>query len=312
METSRRILVYDADCSMCTRLSRLAVRPWLVGDAERRPHDAFAGEEARRLEAAGIRNELAVLDPGTGEIRSGYDGIVWLLRGGRLSWLAPLLSFGPLRWLLRHDYRLVAYNRRIFAPPRRAAACACDPDVHVGYRWAFILVALLWTGLFAALGGGLFWTEQAFLAKAPAPGGAPPGTWWWGAIVIAGWIAIAPLALRLPSPRGLDYLGHTAWIFAAMVLPLLLAVFVGVGAAVLTALLGGSLLPDAWLFSPGVPLGFGIVAWTLALPIAVGCCLWRLPRLGLGMPAAALVGLVAWLLPTALLLLLAPLGSRGL
>ena len=172
-----RTLVYDGDCSMCRKLSALAERRWLVGDARRLPHDAFQGETADRLTRAGIHNELAVIDEGSGEIRSGYDGILWLLERGMLRHLVPLLGFGPIRWLLRHDYRLVAYNRRILAPPARSVTCACDPDMHVGYRWAFIVVALVWTALFAGLGGALFWTELPFWPDFPMREGAPIGTW---------------------------------------------------------------------------------------------------------------------------------------
>lgn len=311
METARpRVLVYDGDCSLCRRFSRIADRRWLVGAAERRPYDAFEGEIATRLEAAGIRNELAVLDETTGELRSGYDGMVWLLRGGRLPWLASVLAFGPVRWFLGHDYRLIAYNRRLLAPPARRIACACDPDLHRGYRVAFLAVALLWTAGIAALAGLLFWTPWPFIAKAPTPTGVTTGTAWWGALVPVGWFLTVPIGVRLPAPRGWDHAGHLAWILAAMVLPLLLAIVVALGGAVLAGLLGG-LVPDEWLLADGVPLGFGATAWALALPIAVGCALWRLPRVGLSRLIAVVVGLVLWAAPTALLLVLLPLGAGG-
>lgn len=304
--TTSRTLVYDGDCSMCRRLSALAERRWLVGSARRLPHDAFEGEEAERLEAAGIRNELAVIDESSGEIRSGYDGILWLLEGGLLRWLVPLLRFPPVRWLLRHDYRLVAYNRRILAPPRRNAACACDPDLHRGYRWAFIVAALLWTGIFGAIAGLGLWTDQELYGQRPVPLGGVHGTAWTGVFLLVGWAATALLALRLPAPRGLDYLGHMAWTYAAMVLPLILAVFL-VLLGFLLAVAG--LLPfDATPFfsNPSVPARIAVVAWGLALPIAIGSCLWRLPRVGLAKHTALIVALVSWLLPTALLLGLLP------
>jgi predicted DCC family thiol-disulfide oxidoreductase YuxK len=304
VDAARRILVYDGDCPMCRTFSELARWRWLVGDAGTMRHDAFEGEEAARLEAAGIRNELAVLDRTTGEIRSGYDGIVWLLQEGRVPWLAALLAFPPVRWLLRHDYRLVAYNRRILAPPRRRAACACDPDLHRGYRWAFIVAALLWTGLIAAAGGYAFWTTGCFWGDIPAGPAGAGHTPWTGPLVPLGWLALAPLALLLPSPRGLDHLGHLAWTYAAMVLPLLGAVLLTLVALVLSV---AGLLPGGWALVEGLPFRVGAVAWGLALPIAVLSCLWRLPRVGFGRIAAVLVGLLAWGLPTFLLAACLPL-----
>jgi predicted DCC family thiol-disulfide oxidoreductase YuxK len=295
--TPDRILVYDGDCTLCRRFARVAGWRWLVGEARALPHDAFEGEEAARLEAAGIRNELAVLERPSGEIHSGYDGILRLLCGGRVPWLAALLSFAPVRWLLRHDYRLVAYNRRILAPPRRGAACACDPDLHRGYRWAFIVAALLWTALFAALGGYAFLTERSFLGDLPTRSGGARGTPWTGPLALAGYLALAPLAWRLPAPRGLDFLGHLAWTFAAMLLPTIAAVFLALVGLLLAM---GGVLPEGWALASGVPATVGAVAWGLALPIAVASCMWRLPRVGFSGTFSALVGSAAWGVPTAL------------
>ena len=301
-----RTLVYDGDCSMCRKLSALAERRWLVGDARRLPHDAFEGETAERLTEAGIHNELAVIDDESGEIRSGYDGILWLLERGMLGWLFPLLRFGPVRWLLRHDYRLVAYNRRILAPPRRGVTCACDPDLHVGYRWAFIVVALLWTALFAGLGGALFWTELPFWPDFPLREGAPTGTWLAGPIVLAGWLAAAAAAFLLPAERRLDHLGHMAWTFAAMALPLVLASFLALGGLLLEFIGVLPFVPDVWYLEQGWPCWFGAIAWALALPIACISGLWRLPRLGFRKHTALLLALVSWFLPSAFLFWLLP------
>ena len=301
-----RILVYDGDCSLCTKLSTWATKRWLVGSVERRSHDSFTGEEAQRLTAAGIHNELAVLDRTTGEIRSGYDGIVGLLRGGRFAWLAPLLAWGPVHWLLRHEYRLIAYNRRIFAPPRHTAACACDPDLHRGYRWAFIAAALLWTGLFAALGGLLFLTQEPLLRDRPGGGGLG---WLAGPCVLAGWMVAATAAWRLPAARRLDHLGHLAWIFAAMVTPLVAASILALAGLLLAV--ACPVGRDSWAMDPSVPLRIGAAAWGLALPVALVSCLRRLPRLGWTKRAALVTALGSWLLPLVLLFSKLPLPTHG-
>jgi hypothetical protein len=78
--SSAKVLVYDGDCPMCDRASALAVRLF-PGRPARQPFQSFTGETAGRLDAAEIRNEMAVLDPATGEIRSGIPGFLWLLAG---------------------------------------------------------------------------------------------------------------------------------------------------------------------------------------------------------------------------------------
>ncbi len=290
-----RILVYDGDCSMCDRLSKLLARRWLVGAADRKPHDAFEGDEARRLTEAGIHNELAVIDRATGEIRTGYDGITWLLRGGKLPWLGALLAWGPVRWLLRHDYRLVAYNRRIFAPPNRGAACACDPDVHRGYRWAFIGVAQLWILLFGALSGAVFLRQLPF--GTDGTGFAPNVTWWAGPILMTGWLAAVPVARRLRSPHGLDALGHMAWCWAAALVPLLVAIF----ASYVGLLISGT---GSWAFDGPSRAWLGAAAWGVSLVLLLRSLPGRLARLGFAKRTAVLVALVSWAVPTALLFLL--------
>ena len=296
-----RILVYDGDCSMCDRLSKLVTRRWLVGAADRKPHAAFEGDEADRLTEAGIHNELAVIDRSTGEIRSGYDGITWLIQGGKLSWLGTLLAWGPVRWLLRHDYRLVAYNRRIFAPPRRTAVCACDPDVHRGYRWAFIGVALLWVLLFGALSGAVFLRRLPFWAD--GTGFTPNVTWWAGPILVSGWLAGLPVALRLRSPSQLDALGHMAWAWAAAIVPLLVAIF----ASYMGLLTSGN---SSWAFDGHARAELGAVAWGVSLIILTRSLPGRMARLGFAKRTGVLVALVSWVLPTALLFLLLPIPNH--
>ncbi len=156
--SSGKILVYDGDCPLCDRMSAFALR-FLPGEI-RQPLQDFSAETADRLDAAGIRNEMAVLAPASGEIRSGVPGLLWLLRGTASPILAPLarlldrpLFRGPLTVL----YRLFSFNRRILAPPLARPAgfrCACDPDDRPGYQLALIALllglALILTALFGA------------------------------------------------------------------------------------------------------------------------------------------------------------------
>ena len=284
MASSRKILVYDGDCRMCGQFSKLAERHWLCGEAERRPAAAFTGEEAERLQAAGVHNELAVIDPASGEIRSGYDGLIWLLGQGRLRPLAGVLGWGPVAFLLRHDYRLVAFNRRIFSPPDRSVACACDPDFHAGYRWAFIGVALLWSVL---LGGVFAWLYADRRA-------------WVGLAAPAGWVLAALPALRMERERALTWMGHLGWILAAAMLPFLAGLLVLAGQALCWRM---GWVETPWAASRCVLQGFGLGASGLALVLVVVSCLRRLPRLGATKRSAVLAAVVLWSAPMLLLTL---------
>ena len=281
MAPAPKILVYDGDCRMCTRFSRLAERRWLVGEAERRPADSFEGEDFLRLMEAGVHNELAVIEPGSGEIRTGYDGILWLMRGGIFAWLVPLFAHGPLAWLGRADYKTVAYNRRILSPVKRDVACACDPDLHVGYRANFIVLCVVWMALIM---GVFAWTLLG-------------GAWWLGAALPAAWCLVALPGLGFPTPRNLDHMAHLAFVGTAMTLPALLAVILR---AIVLIVVGMGWWPGLLDDTQSGSAWFVYAAWGLALPIALVGCLRRLPRTGLEPWLAAVAGLILWSLPIAL------------
>lgn len=163
--------MYDGDCSLCVAVSRRLLRWTRRGEETRRAAQAFEGEDAERVAASEAHNELAVMDPATKEIRNGVDGILWWLEGSRLAWLARLLSFGPLRWAAGVGYPVIAYNRRILAPPKpRAIACACDPDPRPGATIALGAFALaVAVGAFVGVGA---------LARAGSRVEADAIAWW--------------------------------------------------------------------------------------------------------------------------------------
>jgi predicted DCC family thiol-disulfide oxidoreductase YuxK len=278
MSASAKILVYDGDCRMCTSFSRLADRRWLVGDATRRPVDSFEGEDRVRLHEAGVHNEMAVIEEASGEIRTGYDGILWLMESGRLRWLAPFFRRGPLASLGRSDYRTLAYNRRILSPPARGMACACDPDLHVGYRWNFIALCLAWMLLIGVA------SAFTFLDRA----------WWLGLGLPPAWLLVTLGARFCPAAKRLDYRGHTAFVGTLMTLP---AAMAGVIYVVLALLWAVGLAPAALAHPTAIAIPLLAAAWALALPLALRSLLGRLPRLGLPRWAAVVGALVYWLVP---------------
>jgi predicted DCC family thiol-disulfide oxidoreductase YuxK len=135
-----KVLVYDGDCRFCASLARGFGSADLPHGGERLPYGGFDPEMTAWLDEHGIRDEMLVFDGETREVRVGIDGFLWALEGSPYAGLGRLLGIPPLRWLLRHGYRAIAYNRRLIAPPPRGMICACDPDPHPGYRLLFFLL----------------------------------------------------------------------------------------------------------------------------------------------------------------------------
>lgn len=242
---TEKVLVYDGDCPICIRGSERFVRWGLVPEERRREFQSYEGEPAERLAAAGFRNEMAVFEPASGEIRTGIPGFLWLLLDGRFGALARLLDRPQFLAPLTGLYHLVSYNRRILAPPRSAIRCACDPDDRPAYQLALLVLLLAF-----ALGVGALFGAAVAAGSGTAPG---QGALWGLLATGAGWAALAVAALiAVPAGVRLRFLAH-------------LAVVAAIGAAVL--------LPAALLapFLRGAPL------W-LVVALAAGAALVVMAR----------------------------------
>ncbi|HTQ79690.1 MAG TPA: hypothetical protein VMM92_06815 [Thermoanaerobaculia bacterium] len=249
-----KILAYDGECSLCERASALVLRVF-PGNA-RRPLQDFSGETAARLEAAGIRNEMAVIEARTGEIRSGVASLLWLLEeslaarfpGSRVAGLARRLGRPPFLPILTVLYRLIAYNRRVLAPPRGRTArfrCACDPEDHPGYQLGLIVLlcgtALALTALFGAAvarGTGLAAAETGAFQMVIAAG--------------SGWVLLFAATAALPAAVRLSFGGHLGMVMVEGLLVLLPSML-------LSLLISGP--PLAGLFALSVCASF---LWMLA------------------------------------------------
>lgn len=259
---SGKVLVYDGDCPICIRGSERFVRWGLVPEERRREFQSYEGEPAERLAAAGFRNEMAVFEPASGEIRTGIPGFLWLLRDGRFGALARLLDRPFFVKPISGAYHMISYNRRILAPPRSAIRCACDPDDRPGYQLALMVLLLVFTlaigalfGAAVAAGSGVVRPGQGALRGLLAAG--------------AGWAVLAVAALvAVPGGVRLRFLAH-------------LAVVAAIGAAVL---LPATLLAP---FLQGAPLwlvvalaaGASLVVMARQLPLRLRYLgLWPRPR----------------------------------
>lgn len=112
----RLLVLYDRDCGICVasvarlrrwdRESRLELLALQEAASDERPivRDVAAGHP--------LHDELHVLDPGTGLVRSGGRAVLEIaarLPGGRLP--ATFAGIAPAAWALGVGYALVARNR---------------------------------------------------------------------------------------------------------------------------------------------------------------------------------------------------------
>jgi predicted DCC family thiol-disulfide oxidoreductase YuxK len=199
------LLVYDGDCSLCLAWSRRIVAWAGLADADRVSHHDLDPDLRARVEAAGLRNELKVLDRADGTITGGFEAIRRFGRGTGLASLVALSAVPPFRWLCALGYGLVARNRRVLAPTPGGMVCACDPDPHLGYNLAFAGLA----GAVAALGWwAVIAVGGAVLADAPRVGWAD--ALWKVPLVMASVVG----AVAAPRGRRLTWANHLLFVQA--------------------------------------------------------------------------------------------------
>ncbi|MCI0584693.1 MAG: DUF393 domain-containing protein [Chloroflexi bacterium] len=131
--TDRLLVLFDADCGICTA-SADRLRRWDRDDRLELLSLQSAMDDPRppvREVAAShpLHDELHVLDPATGDVRSGRRAVLEIaarLPGGRLPALLGRLP--PAVWAIGVGYALVARNRRALSRALRLeAACRVPP-----------------------------------------------------------------------------------------------------------------------------------------------------------------------------------------
>lgn len=201
--TAEKFLAYDGDCPMCTSLIGWLLRAGLVTPEQARSNHDLQGEDLEVVRAAGIRNQLVVLDPATRQTRAGADGLVWII-GDNLGrpWWIRALGLPGVRQLVSFAYEAVSYNRRIISPPRHQIVCDCEPEVTVARRLMLIVpVTLKALLLFGLLGVAVHLGEPTADALHSA--------WVTLAVVACGWAVLSVTALALlKGEKRIDYIGH--------------------------------------------------------------------------------------------------------
>lgn len=257
--TSEKILAYDGDCPMCIGMIGMLLRTKLVTPEQACSHHDLCGADFEAVRAAGIRNQLVVLDPLTRQTRTGSDGLLWMI-GDNLGrpWWIRLLQLPGMRTGVSFVYEAISYNRRIISPPRHQIVCDCEPDVTVPRR----LMLIVPTTLLALVPFGLLGLA---VQRGEGLAGAPEGAWTATALVSCGWALLMVSALALlRGEQRIDYIAHLG-----------------------ISLLAGSLvlLPGA-LVVAWLPGGWAIGVGTVALLISYVLVLRMQPRrhqaLGLG------------------------------
>lgn len=190
--------LFDDACPMCRAYTGAFKR---CGWSDRLPLSAIDQEVLPHIDLDRSRHEIPLVDVRSGEVLYGLDAMTTVLAKA-MPFMSSILRS---KWLiagLKPLYWLITYNRRIIAGTRPpATGYDCAPDVHRGWRAAWIGLALIVATLVGV-----------------------PGAWSVLALFLLAFVLLARTKNRL------DTLGHLS---TALMLSGLVAGFVPVGWATL-------------------------------------------------------------------------------
>ena len=220
-------LLIDQDCPMCAAYGAGFTKFGMVDAQTVHPYQQADEAVTRQIDMDRARSEIALFDATTAQTVYGIDAMIAIVTHG-LPGLRRLLH---QRWLyvpLRTLYCFISYNRKVIYPAAPHPGLRnCTPPVHQTYRWLYILLVALFTGLvlnryaalvadewglahspwreYAVCFGQVLWQGAAILAVAPRKSLAYLGNMstvsLGGAIVLlptlllTAWVSVSPLVL---------------------------------------------------------------------------------------------------------------------
>ncbi len=144
-------LLIDADCPMCRVYGKGFEKLKLIDQNTVIPYQDSASEYCWSVNLDRARSEIAFADKQNGVTVYGIDAFIEIISQNqpRLNWF---LNLRLVHWLLLKLYRFVSFNRKVIASSANPmTGISCKPDVHIGYRWSYILFTALFTGFILSI-----------------------------------------------------------------------------------------------------------------------------------------------------------------
>lgn len=100
---------------------------------------------AENIDMQRAKSEIAFYNPTTQKTKYGIDAFIEILWQGKLT---RILRWKPLYWTARKIYRFISFNRKVIAPARGLQdGEACNPPLHKGYRFLYLIFSIAICGL---------------------------------------------------------------------------------------------------------------------------------------------------------------------
>jgi hypothetical protein len=137
------VIIYDDECPMCDLYTCAFVKTKMLDKNGREAYSWIPSTLSKHVDKERARNEIALVNPKTGEVRYGIDSLFFVI-AHRFPVLRFLFEWRPFRFVMKHVYSFISYNRRVIIPAEKfEAKNSCTPDLKADYRIAFLVFAWL-------------------------------------------------------------------------------------------------------------------------------------------------------------------------
>ena len=208
-------LLIDQDCPMCDAYGAGFTKFGMVDVQTVCPYQQVDNTLAHQIDMNRARSEIALFDETTAQTVYGIDAMIAIMTHG-LPGIKRLLH---RRWLyvpLRTLYRFISYNRKVIYPAApRSGQRDCTPPLHRAYRWLYISLVALFTGL----------VLNRYAALMTAEWNLVPSSWREYAVCFGQVLWQGAVILAVDPRKSLAYLGNMSTVSlggAILLLPLLL------------------------------------------------------------------------------------------
>lgn len=139
---NNKIIIYDDNCPLCAAYTNAFVKTGLLDKEGRQDFSSVPPELLANIDVQKSVNEIPLIDTKVNKVWYGIDALLELL-GQKIPFIKTTGNLPPVKWLLQKLYKFISYNRRVIVAAAKKEGFDCTPDFNVRYRFAFLLVFLL-------------------------------------------------------------------------------------------------------------------------------------------------------------------------
>ena len=139
-------LLIDENCPMCTLYGKCFTRwKWIDQDTIRSYQKADKSL-IEKIDATKAKSEIAYYNPKSRHTYYGIDAMIRIISQQKV-WVYKLLTFPLVYQVLKMLYFFISYNRKVIVLMKpKSGGRDCTPSLHLGYRWAYIILVSILTG----------------------------------------------------------------------------------------------------------------------------------------------------------------------